>query len=249
MAFDRTNGPIVRTAFEQADPTGKTGVYNSALVQTGVVPAARLPFATDASNADTLTIGGHVFKFLTTLIAADTTTQVKRGTSAADTLASLVKAINGTASTNVVVATTPFALSVVADAVTATVMRLRLADARGGNPKAGVSDSITLAEALTPAASIWNCANLNVSGKSPSDSQCSLSKFTVTAAMVTAASFDLELAFTPTVFIAHVTASTGILRSCDEAVTISGTHLHFVMAGGGSPNLQAGDLVTVLAVA
>lgn len=244
---DRRNGPIVRSAFQQPDPNAPSGVFNEALMQAGVVPAARLAFATDASNNDTITIGGHTFKFLTTLVAADTFTQVKRGTSAAQTLADLVKAINGTSSTNVVQATTPFSKSVVADAV-GTSLRIRLADARGGNPIAGVSASIALAEALTPAGDIWNCANLNVSGKDPGDSQCSLSAFTVTAAMVTNGSFQLELPFTPTIVSAQVRSSAGVLRSIDEAVTISSNAINFAMAGGASPNLQAGDVVAVLAL-
>lgn len=243
--WDRPNGPIVRTDFLQPDPTGPTGVLNQALIQSGVVPAARLAFATDASNNDTITIGGHVFKFLTTLVAANTFTQVKRGTSAAQTLADLVKAINGTSSTNVVQATTPFSKTIVADAV-GTSLRIRWADARGGNPKAAVSDSIALAEALTPAGDIWNCANLNVSGKAPASQSC-LASFAVTAAMVTNGSFQLELPFTPTEFVVWVRSSAGVLRSSDEAVTISSNALSFVMAGGGSPNLQATDVVTVLA--
>ncbi len=249
MAYDRTNGPTVRTNFLQPDPTGKTGVFNPALIQTGVVPSARLAMATDASNADTITIGGHSFHFLTTLVAANTFTQVQRGTTAAATRASLVKAINQKpADATVVQATTQFAKPVFADQV-GTSVRLRLADARGGNPMAGVSDSIALAEGLTPAGDIWSAADLNVSGKAPSSGQCSLSTLTVTAAMVTNASFQLELPFTPTTVLAFVTASTGVQRASTDAVTISTNAISIALAGSGSPAIQAGDLITVLAVA
>lgn len=246
--WDKQNGPIVRSEFQQPDPTGKTDVYNRALVQTGVVPAARLAFATDASNTDTVTIGGHEFRFLTTLVAANTYTQVKRGTSAAQTLADLVKAINGTASANVVQATTAFSKTVLADAV-GTSLRLRWATARGGLPLAGVSDSIALAEALTPAGDIWSAADLNVSGKAPSSGQASLSVLTVTAQMVTNGSFQVELPFTPTIAHAFVTASTGVQRASTDAITISSNAVNVALGGGASPAIQAGDLVMILAAA
>jgi hypothetical protein len=245
--FDRTNGPIVRSNFQQTDVSGK--ITNYMLAQQGVVPAARLDFATDASNNDTITIGGHVFKFLTTLVAADTFTQVQRGTSAAATLASLVNAINGTSDTTVVQATTPFALSIVADAVTATKLRIRKANARGGSAIAGTVSSTTLAESLTPAASIWNCADLNVSGKSPADYACSISSVTVTAAMVTNGSFQVEMPFTPTVVLAFVKSSTGVQRASTDAVTISSNAVNIALAGGASPAIQATDIVTIIALA
>jgi hypothetical protein len=245
---DRRNSAIFRTQYIQPDPTGRTGVQNQALIQSGSVPAARLGLATDMSNNDTISIGGHTFIFKTTLVAATTSTQVKLGTSATATRNALLNAINGVADALVVPATTPFSKSVVADVVATTSVRVRLAAAQGGLPIAGVSPSIALAATTTPALNIWSSGNLNESGKSPGDSQSALVSFTVTATMVTNGSFDLELPFTPTVFMVQVLSSAGVLRSSNEAVTISGSALHFVMAGAGSPNLQATDVVTVLAV-
>lgn len=246
--FDRQNGIIVRTDFQQPDPTGPTGVFNHAFVQSGVVPAARLGLATDMSDGDTISIGGSSFTFKTTLVAATTTTQVKRGTSAAATLAALVHAINGVSDPLVVPNTTPFAASVVADSVS-TSLRIRLATARGGLPIAGVSGSLALASTTTPVANIWSAANLNASGKSPGDCQATAAKFTVTAGMVTNGGFQLELPFTPTVYSVYVTSSAGVLRSVNEAIVISGNALSFTFAGGASPNFQSGDLVYVEASA
>jgi hypothetical protein len=242
--WDRQNAPIVRQNFQSADATGT--ITNYAYVNQGVYASARLIMSAAPANNDTITIGGHVFKFLTTLVAANTYTQVKIGTAAA-TCADLVKAINGTSSTNVVQATTQFAKAVLADAVASTTLRLRWATARGGSALAGVADSIALAESITDAADIWNCANLNVAGKAPADYQCAEASFTVTAQMVTNGSYQLELPFTPTIFSVYVTSSTGVLRSSNEAIVISGNALSFTMAGGASPNLQAGDIVNVFA--
>jgi len=217
----------------------------------GVVPSARLVFITDASNADTITIGGHVFKFLTTLIAADTTTQVTRGVSAAATRASLVNAINGATDATVVPATTPFSASVVADLVS-TSLRLRLASSRGGPAVAGTSPSITLAEALTPAASIWNCANLNVSGKTAASGQMiSVGSVAVTAQMITAGSFNAELPFTPSAgsFVWTATSAAGVLLATTDTVLLSGNSVAVALAGGGAPALIATDVVSFFVTA
>lgn len=250
MAWDRTNGPIIRTDLMQPDPNGVKTLFNKAVIQAGVVPSARLVMSSQPSNNDTIGIGGTTFKFVTSLGAAAAQVQVKIGASAAATQASLVKAINGTtASAEWVEATTPFAVAVLADSVSTSV-RIRAASARGGTALASASSSIALAESITAAADIWNCENLNKSGKDPSLSgQSAQAKFAVTAQMITNGSFDLELPFPIDCFSVAVTSSAGVLRSSNEAVTASGSTLHFVMAGGASPNLQAGDIVYVEAAA
>jgi hypothetical protein len=53
----------------------------------GVIPNSRVLMSTNASNNDTLTIGGHVIKFVTSLASAYTFTQVKIGGDAATTRA------------------------------------------------------------------------------------------------------------------------------------------------------------------
>lgn len=222
--------------------------YNPPVTTQGVIPSARLPFATDPSNADTLTIGGNVYKFLTTLIAADTTTQVKRGVSAAATLAALVDAINGVTNANVVLPTTPWTAAtstIVADAVTATALRIRLSAVRGGPAIAGVAPSITLAEALTPAAEIWDCANLNVTGKTAVSGEfVSDGSVAITAQMITAGSKFVELAFTPTLVTVSYASALGVPLATTDKVAISGNGLLISLAGGGAPSLIATDVVT-----
>lgn len=225
------------------------GADSGIMTSEGVIPAARLNFATNPTNDDTVTIGTKTFTFKTTLIAATTTTQVKILGSAALTLAAFLDAINGVTNADVVRDTTPFAALIVADAVTSTKVRIRNAASQGDTAIAGTVASTALSETLTAAADIWSAANLNVSGKVATDMKVSLFQFAITAAMVTNASFQFELPFTPTAFSAFVTASTGVQRASTDAVTVSGNAINVALAGGASPAIQAGDLVRVWAIA
>lgn len=215
----------------------------------GIIPSARLILSAQPANNDTIAIGGTTFKFLTSLTTAGAFVQVKIGADAAATLASLVKAINGTAAAaEWTESTTPFAKTVLADAVS-TSLRIRWADARGGNAIAGTSGSVALTESITDAADIWNAANLNVSGKAATDTQFTAGSFAVTAQMLTAAGYLVELPFTPTAFGFTCTSSTGVLRSITDALTISGNGINVAMAGGASPAIQSGDVIRFWAIA
>lgn len=271
MAYDRTNGTMLRAAYilnAQATcpiAAGDVGLWHDSVAgkttlraadgkdrglmrNEGVVPAARVAFSANPANNDALTIGTKTFTYKTTLIAATTTTQVKILGSAALTLAATLDAINGVTNINVVKDTTPFAASLLADAVTATVLRLRKADAQGGNAVPGTVAATTLAASITGGASAWSAADLSVSGKAATDSKMALFQFAITAAMVTNASFQFELPFTPTAFSLFVTASTGVQRASTDAGTISGNAINIALAGGASPAIQAGDLVRVWAI-
>ena len=220
----------------------------------GMVQSARVNMATDPSNADTLTIGGHVFKFLTTLIAADTTTQVKRGTSAAQTRTDFIDAINGVTNANVVAATTPHitawnaaGYALAADLVDTSRIRVRRVSLdKPGVVSAAVAQtpvSIALLESLTNGADVWDCANMNESGVA-SGKHFVAGHVIVTAAMITAAKFHIELPFTPVAGTLQwdCYSSAGVKRACDEAVTVSGSTIKLTLAGGGSPNFQANDV-------
>lgn len=225
------------------------GAERGVAALSGIIPSARLIFSAQPTDADTIGIGGKTFTFKTTLGAAGSTVQVEIGSTAADTLASLVKAVNGDEDDDWVEATTAFAVAVVADAVESNgALRLRNADERGGTAVAGTA-SVALAEAITDAADIWNCANLSVSGKEASDYQCSAGVVAITAAMVTAGSFYIELPFTPTAFVHVCSSSAGVQRAITDAITISGDAIKVALAGGGSPAIQAGDLFRFFAIA
>lgn len=245
--WDRQNGPIVRTAFSAQMPdNAQTG---NAPINYGCVPGSRLPFSVNPTTNDIVTIGGVQFKFLTALTTASAAVQIKLGASAALTLANFLDAINGKASTRGTAwldATTPFPLALVADAVTATQLRLRMATTRGGLPMAGVSTSVALLSSVTGGAAAWSTTNLNVNGKSPSDFQQAYGIHTVTAAEVTAAFIDIELEFQPTAYDIYASTSVGALKSITELVTLPASQqsLHLTIGGGlATTNLIAGDII------
>lgn len=219
----------------------------------GTVPASRCKFSVDAANNDDLRIGGHIFKFVTALGAADTFTQVKRGVSLAATQQGFIDAVNGVTNANVVPATTPFALAVYADLVDATHVRVRQSTAQGQVPGADGSSaalaptSIVLAENLTQAGDTWSCLNLNCSGSAAPSGRRTHDEVVITAQMLTYGSFQVELPFTPAKLMWNAVSSTGVLKAVDEAVTISGNAINLVCAGGGGSNWAAGDKFRFLA--
>lgn len=241
--FDRINGPIVRTAFSAQMPdNAQTG---NAPINYGCVPGSRLPFSVNPTTNDIVTIGGVQFKFLTALTTASAAVQIKLGASAALTLANFLDAINGKASTRSTAwldATTPFPLALVADAVTATQLRLRMATARGGLPMAGVSTSVALLSSVTGGAAAWSTTNLNVNGKSPADMVQAYGVHTVTAAEVTAGFMDIELEFQPTMEDVQILSATGALIAYTDTVTLptGQQSIHITTA----TNVVAGTVVT-----
>jgi len=232
-----------------------TGRNFGLLTQEGVIPAARMAFSANPTNGNVFQIGTATFQFVTNLAAATTYTQIKILGSAALTLAATLDAINGVTNANVVQGTT-FATQfadatkyIVADAVTATVLRIRKAATQGGAAVPGTVASLALTCTITAGASAWSAANLNVSGKLATDALATHGAVTITAAMVTNASFQVELPFTPTVVFAFVKSSTGVQRASTDAVTISGNAINIALGGGASPAIQANDVVTFFAVA
>lgn len=235
-----------------APTVGSSALYFADLprqtLNRGVVPGARLAFSANPANLDTLSIGGVTFQFLTTLVAATTSVQVKRGGSAAATLANTIAAINGDATnTNWVEATTPFAGKVYADASTATELRIRNSRVRGSRPVAGVAASTVLAASITGGASAWTEANLTETGSRNSATSEAAGKMTISAADITAGVARFELGFTPTWFVAQAFSSAGVQRAYSDATSIDGDSIKVVLGGGASPNLQANDVLTVVA--
>jgi hypothetical protein len=227
-------------------------------VREGSVPSGRYSIATNPSNNDTITIGGHVFKFVTSLASANTFTQVKIGGAVATTRATLIKAVNGTADAdNIVEATTTFAAAaaaagwgVVADAPTGAIVRIREVSSSRYHGQAAYAvakdpSSITLAEAFTDATDTVSCANINETGHAPGRKFAS-GKVTITAAMITFGSHTIDLEFTPDAksLIADVRSSTDVKRAVDEALAVSASNktIALTLAGGSSPNFQANDV-------
>lgn len=215
----------------------------------GVIPSARLNMATNPSNTNTVVIGGHTFTFLTTLVAAGATTQVKILGSAALTRAELIKAINGTTSANVVPATTPHTKPIVADLIDTTRVRIRLADAKGGSPvtaaKAATTANIAVSETLADAADVWDRANLNETGRASAAKEVTTS-VAITAAHIAAGKVYIEMPFTPLEVTWQARSAAGVLLNSDDVVSIEGNAIKIALAGGSAPNLVATNIVTVV---
>lgn len=212
-------------------------IVNQRARQRGVIPSARMAASVNPTNGDIIcTIGGKQFKCVTSLAAADTFVQVKREASAALTYANLVDAINGTTSTKDskwVEATTAFDKRVLADLVTATVLRLRGAVRRGGVVSAQVAESTTLAAAVSGGASSWSVDNLNATGKALEDQDIAIFDVTVTQRMLTAGVIYIELPFTIGGETHKVHGAANDTIDTNDLVSWSGSTLTLTVAVGG----------------
>lgn len=258
---------IVRRCFETLTTLGGHALFSlsnldfGAQLQAqrdGVVPSARLNLATQPTANDTITVGGHVFKWVAALGATVAQTQLKIGASAAADRATLVKALNGTAdSVNILEGSTAFkdaatvlGWSVAADAPSGTIIRLRQVvlgyHGQAAYAVAQAPASIAVSEALTAAADIWNCANLNELGQAPGKRYV-MRAVTITAAVKAFGSLTIDLPFTPDAksLLWSCYTSAGVVRGdVDEAVAVSASDktIAVTLAGGGAPNFQTNDV-------
>jgi hypothetical protein len=214
----------------------------------GVIPNSRVLFSVNPTANDVLGIGSATIKYVASLAAQTAQTQVKILGTAALTLAATINAINGTPDSNVVQGSTPVTATVVADAATATQLRLRLANARGLPAVSGVSASVALTASISGGASAWTNDNLNTMGKKLTDVREASIQFAFTAAMITALATGVfvELPFTPTVWQFEVTTSAGVGKwTVTDTLTASGNALVYTSAG--ATHAVAGDILSIWA--
>ncbi|HLZ09347.1 MAG TPA: hypothetical protein VKT80_12205 [Chloroflexota bacterium] len=184
------------------------------------------------------------------------------GANAAATLTNLVNAVNGnTAFGGWVEATTPFALAVVGDAVTATVFRIQKATARGGAPISGTFNPMlvntVLTASITGGATAWGNDDLSTYGKSEADVNESCGTITLDAThiatLMAGGSLFIELPFTPTIVQSQFTqgpanANPGrALNTITDTVRIVGSAIALTWSGG--TNLALGNVVSFWASA
>ena len=241
---DKTAGVMV-AMFDYLAARGSLSPF----VNNGTIPSARLKLAAIPTTTNTVVIGGHTFTFLTTPGAATTVTQIQIGT-AAQARTDLADAINGITNARVVPATTPFAGLIVADApVDTDKVRIRAAVTRGGAAvaKAKASASVAVSETLADAADVWNCANINETGNAVGTEASTVTKLTITAAMITAGKVAIELPFTPDVLVPCALTSAGATRAFSDLMTVVGSTVLLTLGGGASPNLQDTDVLALFA--
>lgn len=229
----------------------------------GSVPVAILNLATNPTAGDTLTIGSDVYEFRAAAgsLANDGNIAVAIGAAVGDTQTNLINAINAVDANNlhptvfksdgVTPAKANGTMAIVADEPVANKIRIKYADEAGGTAIAG-DPSISLGEALTAAADIWEVGNVNLNtlaGRLAYQDQ-SVATLTITAAMVTATRVRIAFPFTVGHYMVQIRSSAGKLRNealSDDTFTIDNGDILIGLAGGAAPDIQATDTVTVIA--
>lgn len=201
----------------------------------GTIPRAAILLSTNPTANDTITIGNDVIEFG----GAGSNINVVIQGSAALTLTELVRVYNLNASEKV------FSEE---DGTDFVVKPATTAGARSGGKVTPSSPNIALSDALT-AVVAWNAANLNLLGGKPENAASSArAELAVTAAMVTKGEVKFEFVFTPTNFTWQALTSGGVLRlTQNDDAQLSGKLVTLTLAGGAVPDIQATDVVTVVA--
>lgn len=227
----------------------------------GVTPVAVIAMATEPTATDTLTIGGDVYEFVATAgaVADDANIAVELEGAVADTRDNLVDAINAVNATNLHanitnIATTAPALAngterILATEIGATVA-IQYADGPGGAVNVG-DPSILLGEALTDASDIWDVGDVNLNtlgGKDKTAREQISTSFVVTAAMITAGVIRVDLPWQPSQYSWSARLVTGEHRlTANDLVLAISTGLEVTLTGGGAPDIQATDILTLVA--
>jgi len=220
-------------------------------------------FPNQPADGNTMTVGADVYEFvdpaINTVVNDDAHIAVVIGAAAADTRTNWIDAINGvgTADATITLADglTPAladgTLDLLADPL-GPFIRFRTANAPGGNVVPG-DPSIVLAENVTDPGDIWGCGNVNVNtlqGSTNGTRPRGIAEVTVTAAMITN-TFRFDFVFTVTDFHLEVYSAAGIPRYQNgvvtDAYTIDNGGILATFGGGVAPNVQANDIIRVIA--
>lgn len=240
-----------------------SGLPNAAtpVNDVGAFAAASWYYPVQAANGKKVTIGGHDFKYVTSLAAATTFTQIKIGASAAADIINLAKAINGVTSVDVVQALNPFSLAVKAIEYSLAVeMFLFAATSRGGALARVAAPSIAVSTDIAGGAE-WDVTNMNQysANGAPSTPRIHRGKFTVTPEMITFSVAVLWLPFVPKMgFVTlYEPSSFGTVVRSDKwdievqpATVADGAVCTFAyfFAGGVAPATQVGDEIWFLMI-
>jgi hypothetical protein len=194
-------------------------------------------------EGDTVTIGADVYEFRSSTPPAGGTAGriwVYQCADSAASRANLINAINGVVDAATITRDGTNTETVLASAgITTGDVVIQSADGIGGSvvPSAAV---IVCAEALTTVTDIWDQAN-TYNGLAQATRQVAAVTVTLTAAMIAKGNLQVYCDFTP-VSCVIVNRS----RPQNEAYTITGDAVSLTLAGGGSPNNQAADVLDII---
>jgi hypothetical protein len=224
-------------------------VLSGAARQTGVPMQNRIrmlgaPGAIVEGN--TITIGADVYEFRGSTPPAGGTAGriwVYNGANSAASRANFINAVNGVVDAATITYDGPVTEYMLAAAgITTGDVIAQSADAVGGNPLASTTATATT-ETLATVTDIWDLATMR-SGEALGEIQSAVATITVLAEDIVKGNVQIYFPFTPT----HCWLLARN-RVQNEAYVISGNGVSLTLAGGASPNIQANDVVDILAVA
>ncbi len=239
--------------------TAKAISAQLAALNGGGVAAAPLLLSSQPTSNDTVTIGADVYQFKTAAgsVTNDAYIGVAIGGTAALTAVNLIAAINGTQTASGIFqtdGTTPasqigtesvYALNILSPQTVVVCS----ADAVGGNIVGG-DPSIVLAEAITAAADVWLCGNINMNalaGRSYNTLAPGNQSLTISTAMLTLIQ-RIAFPFTVAGFIYQVRSSTGALKiPINDLLVADGQTVKVSLVGGAAGDMANGDVLTVSA--
>ena len=149
--------------------------------------------------------------------------------------------------------------SIVADEIGTDILRIRYATGVGGSPIAPLTAAeaaIALAEVLTPAASVWSHANLNLSPYRVRGGFFAAHTFTVTTQMITdtarnPARISFPFIVTGYALGLHRVSSGGLpipaaqLAAGSDTITIDNGDILVTLGGGGGADFINGNQVSI----
>lgn len=200
-----------------------------------------------AVAGDTVTIGGDVYEFNANTPPSGGTAGriwVYNGASSAVSRANLINAINNvTDAPNITYdGAVTEAMYAFAGITTGDIIVVS-ATAIGSTTAAPSATATATTETLTTVTDIWDEATMR-SGDLQAANALQIGYGRILAEHIVKGTFEMTFSFTPTraVVINHQ-------RPQDEAWAISGNSVSLTLAGGGAPNNQANDYVSVIAMA
>ncbi len=133
----------------------------------------------------------------------------------------------------------------------ATTLQISAADAPQGNIS-GLNPSIALdASSLTNYS--WNVGDVNLNtlgGDASGQQEYGVSSIAVTAAMISAGYVRFSYPFTVREWVSNVMTSAGITRlTQNDTFVVSGNDIVVTLNGGGAPDIQATDVIRIVAYA
>jgi hypothetical protein len=204
----------------------------------GSVAVAVLTQSGQPSDDEELLVGDDTYHFYTTPPGTSGDIEVEIGANAEGSLDNLLAAAVASGTENLYW-----------DKLSATQLRLRSALGPQGDVAAADPDIALDASGVTNWASDVGDVNMNtLVGKTSGNQVAAATTLAITAAMITAGEARFAFTFTPSVLQVTVLLATGEKRGVGtDTYAISGNDVVVTLGGGADPDIQATDVVHIVA--